>query len=59
MSPTGEELTDVRARARVRGVQPDQRQQDEAGGQKEGQQVEQQQETEKGEVGLDAGAKEA
>lgn len=57
----GEELTDVRGRARVRvrGAQPDQRQQDEAGGQKQGQQVEQQQETKKGEIGLDARAKEA
>lgn len=55
----GGALTEVEGRAWVTGAEPDQGQQDEAGGQQQGQQVEQQQEAEKGEVGLDSGAKEA
>lgn len=55
----GQALTEVKGGAWVRGAQPDQGQQDEATGQKQSQQVEQQQEAKEGEVGLDSGAKEA
>lgn len=55
----GQALTEVKGRAWVRGPEPDQGQQHEAGGQKQGQQIEQQQETKEGEIGLDSSAKEA
>lgn len=55
----GQALTEVKGRAWVRGLEPDQGQQDEAGGQKQGQQIEQQQEAKEGEIGLDSSAKEA
>lgn len=56
---TGALEGEVKGGAWVRGAQPDQGQQDEATGQKQSQQVEQQQEAKEGEVGLDSGAKEA
>lgn len=52
-------LTEVKGRAWIRRVEPDEGQQDEAGGQKQGQQVEHQQEAKEGEVGLDSSAEEA
>lgn len=55
----GRALTEVKGGACVGGAEPDQGQQHEAGGQQQGQQVEQQQEAKEGEVGLDPGAEEA
>lgn len=55
----GQALTEVQSRSSVRGAEPGQGQQDEAGGQKKGQEVKQQQEAKEGEVGLDSGAEEA
>lgn len=52
-------LTEVKGGACVGGAEPDQGQQDEAGSEKQGEKVEQQQEAKEGEVGLDSGAKEA
>lgn len=52
-------LTEVKGGARVKGAEPDQGQQDEAGSEQQDQKVEQQQEAQEGEVGLDSGAKEA
>lgn len=50
---------EVKGGAGVRGAEPDQGQQDEAGSEQQDQKVEQQQEAQEGEVGLDSGAKEA
>lgn len=55
----GQALTGVRGGAWVWGAEPDQGQQHKAGGQKHRQQVEDQEESEKGEVGLDSGAEQA
>lgn len=57
--PLGQALTRVRGGAWVWGAEPDQGQQHKGGGQKHRQQVEDQEEAKKGEVGLDSGAEQA